>query len=266
MVAVAISPVLNEVQYFDNDGLPLSGGKIATYTAGSFSSQQTSYTGSDGNVQNANPMVLDSSGRPPQAIWLIDGYSYNMVLYAPNGTTVIKSFDNITGGGSGGEVANLVVDLSSNSEDVAKFNGDAFTAWSGDVLVESDDVSWNNTTKQITFLNSGTYRIEIWGQAEPDPLDTGDWPEGFTYMGSYVETSESSAQISSYFRTYGDGAFNADPKSYWSDVFVQPVFNSEENATADVGLYCWAYDFRRNTPIRFSGQLIVTRLGGYTPV
>lgn len=96
-MSVSISPIFNDPQYFDNDGLPLAGGFIYQYVAGSFSTQQTTYTTSAGNVANANPIQLDSSGRAATAIWLTDGEKYNLVLTLPDGTTVLEHFDQIVG-------------------------------------------------------------------------------------------------------------------------------------------------------------------------
>lgn len=95
--AVSISPVFNAVQFFDNDGTPLNGGKIFSYVAGSTSTQQITYTTAFGDVANSNPIVLDSAGRCATGIWLIDGAEYNLVLTKPDGTTVLESHDNIIG-------------------------------------------------------------------------------------------------------------------------------------------------------------------------
>ena len=50
-------------QFFDNNGVPLSGGLIYTYLAGT-STPQATYTSASGTIQNSNPIVLDSAGRP----------------------------------------------------------------------------------------------------------------------------------------------------------------------------------------------------------
>lgn len=101
-MTVSISPVFNGQQFFDNDGNPLSGGRIFQYQAGSFSVQETTYTDLDGLVANSNPIVLDSSGRLPAEIWLTDGVAYNLVLTLSDGTTVLTSADNVTGVQSSG--------------------------------------------------------------------------------------------------------------------------------------------------------------------
>jgi hypothetical protein len=97
MPAVSLSPALNEAQFFSNLGVPLNGGKIFSYQAGSFSTQAPTYTSASGAVANANPIVLDSSGRSGTSIWLDDAQSYNLVLTQSDGTTVLRSYDDVTG-------------------------------------------------------------------------------------------------------------------------------------------------------------------------
>jgi hypothetical protein len=96
-VQVSISPVFNGYQAFDNNGLPLAGGKLWQYEAGSTSVQQTTYTDASAVVPNANPIVLDSSGRVPTEIYLVNGLAYNLVLTAADGTTVLTYVDNVIG-------------------------------------------------------------------------------------------------------------------------------------------------------------------------
>lgn len=96
-MTVSISPVFNGMQFFDNDGLPLSGGKLFQYEAGSTSVQQTTYADDTGLTANSNPIVLDSSGRMTTDIWLTDGDAYNLVLTMPDGTTVLTGVDDVIG-------------------------------------------------------------------------------------------------------------------------------------------------------------------------
>ena len=49
-------------QAFDNNGDPLAGGKIYTYSAGTTTPKAT-YTTAAGDVENTNPIILDSAGR-----------------------------------------------------------------------------------------------------------------------------------------------------------------------------------------------------------
>ncbi len=70
------------VQYFDNNGKPLAGGLLYTYTSGSgFATPATTYSTS-GGVANANPIVLDSAGR---ATIFLAATSYGFVLTDANG-------------------------------------------------------------------------------------------------------------------------------------------------------------------------------------
>lgn len=94
---VNLSPVFNIPTIQDEDGFPLSGGKIFSYEAGSNSVLKATFTTVDGDVENSNPIVLDSSGTLPNAIWLTAGEAYNLVLTRDDGTTVIKGFDDVTG-------------------------------------------------------------------------------------------------------------------------------------------------------------------------
>ena len=82
-------------QFFDNNGIPLAGGLLYTYAAGTTTPQAT-YTTSAGSIANANPIVLDSAGRTANEIWLTAGSTYKFLLKTSTGTQ-IGSYDNISG-------------------------------------------------------------------------------------------------------------------------------------------------------------------------
>ena len=94
-MSVNLSPVGNGFQFFSNDGLPLAGGKIQTYQAGS-TTPLTTYTDSSGLIANTNPIILGTDGRPPSTIWLTDGFFYKFVLSDAN-DVVIQTYDNLYG-------------------------------------------------------------------------------------------------------------------------------------------------------------------------
>ena len=94
-MAVNLSPIGNGQQFFDNTGLPLNGGLIYTYQAGSTTPLAT-YTDINGTIANSNPIVLDSSGRPPSQIWLTYGFNYKFVVQTSAAVT-IGTYDNIYG-------------------------------------------------------------------------------------------------------------------------------------------------------------------------
>jgi len=93
MANVLLSPVGNGQQFFDNNGLPLSGGLIYTYQAGS-STPATTYTTNNGTIPNSNPIILDSSGRTPQQIWLEVGFTYKFIIQTSAGVT-LQTLDNL---------------------------------------------------------------------------------------------------------------------------------------------------------------------------
>lgn len=66
-------------QWFDSNGDPLNGGQLFFYVAGS-STKQDTFNSSAGSVANANPLVLDSAGRPSSEIWMTTGVSYKVIL------------------------------------------------------------------------------------------------------------------------------------------------------------------------------------------
>jgi hypothetical protein len=96
-MAVFLSPVGGvAAQFFDNNGVPLSGGKLYTYEAGTTTPLVT-YTTSAGNVARTNPIVLDSAGRVPSGgeIWLTS-QAYKFVLNT-SVDVLIATYDNIFG-------------------------------------------------------------------------------------------------------------------------------------------------------------------------
>jgi len=99
-MAVFLSPVAGvAAQFFDNNGVPLAGGKLYTYAAGT-TTPLVSYTTNAGNVARTNPIVFDSGGRVPNGgeVW-IDPVAYKFVLKNSN-DALIATYDNIFGIGA----------------------------------------------------------------------------------------------------------------------------------------------------------------------
>ena len=105
MASVLLSPVGNGQQFFDNNGLPLSGGLLYTYQAGSTTALAT-YTGVDGLIPCANPIVLGINGISPTPIWLSSTNAYKFVL-ANSSNVTLYTYDNISGIPSAGSVINV---------------------------------------------------------------------------------------------------------------------------------------------------------------
>ena len=102
MPTVYLSPVGGvAAQFSDNNGVPLAGGKLYTYEAGTTTPQAT-YTTSAGTVARTNPIILDSAGRVPSGgeIWVTSA-PYKFVLNT-SADVLIATYDNITGQGATG--------------------------------------------------------------------------------------------------------------------------------------------------------------------
>lgn len=82
-------------QFFDNNGVPLSGGKLYTYAAGT-TTPATTYTSSNGATPHANPIILDSAGRVASEVWLNSGAFYKFRLDTSADITIWTK-DNIPG-------------------------------------------------------------------------------------------------------------------------------------------------------------------------
>ena len=82
-------------QFFDDNGVPLSGGLLYTYAAGTTTAAAT-FTSSTGLSAHSNPIVLDAAGRVPEEVWLTINTLYKFVLEDSN-NVLIGSWDNIPG-------------------------------------------------------------------------------------------------------------------------------------------------------------------------
>lgn len=84
-------------QFFDNNGVPLAGGKLYTYAAGTTTPQIT-YSSISGSTLNPNPIVLDSAGRisGSSEVWLTNGVAYKFVLKT-SADVQLWSADNVSG-------------------------------------------------------------------------------------------------------------------------------------------------------------------------
>jgi len=98
-MAVFLSPVGGAAaQFFTNNGVILSGGKLYTYAAGTTTPQVT-YTSSSGVTAHTNPIILDSAGRVPGGEIWINSPPYKFVLNT-SADMLIATYDNITGLGA----------------------------------------------------------------------------------------------------------------------------------------------------------------------
>jgi hypothetical protein len=148
-MAVNLSPVGGAAaQFFNNDGVPLAGGKIATYLAGTTTPAAT-YTTSAGSIAHSNPIILDSSGRVPTGeIWVTNNILYKFILYDLN-DVLIGSYDNLVG----------INDVNASNITYTPNANSLFTATT--VAGALDQVSNKQSgSSYVGFLASGTAAVQ----------------------------------------------------------------------------------------------------------
>lgn len=149
-------------QFFDDNGIPLSGGKLFTYAAGT-TTPQVSYTTSAGNVAHSNPIILNSAGRVPNnEIWLT-AQSYKFVLTDSN-NVLIATYDNIIGSGAAayqvqnftGNGATIIFTLSS-----ASFGENYTFVYINGVYQNKDTYAVSGTSLTFSEAPPLTSKIEV---------------------------------------------------------------------------------------------------------
>jgi len=118
-MTVGLSPVAGAGwQFFDANGVPLSGGKLYTYAAGT-TTPQTTYTSISGVVANENPIILNSEGRVSgtNEVWLDITVAYKLILKTSADVQLWSADDlsGIAGLGSALPVASGGTGVSSNT-------------------------------------------------------------------------------------------------------------------------------------------------------
>jgi len=150
-------------QFFDNNGTPLSGGKLYSYAAGTTTLQAT-YTSVSGATPLANPIILDSAGRVPTGeIWVTAGSNYKFVLYT-SANVLIATWDNITGINGTGIVSNAS-SITYNPAGTGAVTTTAQAKLRENASIKDfgavNDGTTDNTTAIQTALNSGIKIIQV---------------------------------------------------------------------------------------------------------
>lgn len=132
-------------QFFDNNGVPLVGGLLYTYEAGTTTPLAT-YTSSSGGTAHANPIVLNAAAKVPGGeIWLDYSKKYKFVVKTSEGV-LLNTYDNI--GGS----FNL-------SDIVEQFEGDGVETEF--VLTSTTPTTTENIYINGVYQNKDTYIIAV---------------------------------------------------------------------------------------------------------
>jgi len=149
-------------QFFTDDGVPLAGGLIYSYAAGT-TTPKTTYTSSAGNIAHPNPIILNSAGRVPGGeIWLtLGGYKF---ILATSTNVTIATYDNVF---SVAGDFNLVSNFTGNGTQtifvlaIAPISENSTQIYINGVYQNKDTYSLTNTS--ITFSEAPplTSKIEV---------------------------------------------------------------------------------------------------------
>lgn len=150
------------LQFFDPSGVPLAGGKVFTYIAGT-TTPLASYSDQSGAFPNSNPVILDSGGFA--AIWL-SAASYKIVVQDTNGVQQ-WTVDNVI------SWVDLVSDqtIAGNKTFTGAVIFNAAANFAGTVTVSGNltATAGQNVLGQVSKLNNVLYvgeGITVWGVSD----------------------------------------------------------------------------------------------------
>jgi len=132
-MAVLLTPPY--LQFFDDNGNPLSGGKVYTYAAGTLTPKAT-YTDASETTPLSNPVILDSAGRA--TIWISGSYYIDVKTSAD---VAVKNTDNITAFNTSSSSINSL--LPSQSGNAGKY-----------LTTDGNNVSWGESSAVQTAPNA----------------------------------------------------------------------------------------------------------------
>lgn len=217
-------------QFFDDNGDPLSGGKLYTYAAGTSTPKET-YTDAGGATPSANPVILDSAGRA--TLFLNGAYKFTLKTSAD---VLVKETDNVTA---------FSTQASSVDSITTSFTEDVITA--ADSVIFSDASDSGNTKRDtvqgILDLVSSSGGLVYLGSATAS--GSADLKlEGLissTYNDYYIEINDllvATNGTSILLQTSDDaGPYTYDTTGYYN---VTSMFDS--NATAYANAYAAGTD------------------------
>jgi len=197
MATGTLSPA-HILQFFDTNGNPLSAGKLYTYVAGT-STPVATYTDVSLSVPHANPIILDSAGRPANSgaavgIYLSAGSSYKFVLKTSADATV-WTLDNILAVPG---TSNPTTDLSTVNLRLTLTSGTPVTTanitgatsvfiepFRGNRIALYDGATWNLRTVTATSFavpatTSTLYDVFVYDNASTPTYETVAWTNDTT--------------------------------------------------------------------------------------
>lgn len=136
------------MQFFSTAGVPLVGGKLYTYAAGTTTPLAT-YTSQSGVTANTNPIILDSRGEAN--VWLSSA-AYKLKLTTP-ADVEIWTVDNVGSGDQFG-TSQFLSGVSGSDTITATVTSPNFTAYAAGQMFNFVAVAANTTTSVTLNLNS----------------------------------------------------------------------------------------------------------------
>ena len=176
MTTTAAQLVEPKLQFFGNDGKPLSGGKLYTYQAGTFIPKKT-YTSSTMSADNTNPVILDSAGRA--RVWLDISTSFYQMKLTDSSGVEIWTEDNVSGVGTSGTIIYGSMPWLDSKDYADLYAAVAAISSSKGTILVTNNIPCDNlivpSNVTIVVLNTGTITVnsgktlEINGPFEAGP-------------------------------------------------------------------------------------------------
>ena len=252
MPNVRISPVFNDAQFVANGSL-LAGGKIYTFAASSNTQQKTTYTDNSGKTENPNPIVLDSSGRLPNELWLIENIGYQLTLTDRANNTII-THNNVLG------LPNPPANLYYKS---VVFDDNVFYSNDGLPLSGGKIYSYLNNTFTIKIP---TYADSTGNTANPNPITLSN--VGTLPAEIYLDTnkkynlvltdSNGTTILKNYNGAYGKLDINVPPPTIDLFTFIP--------APVVVGGFPYELDWETSNAIAVTYEITANIGGNITPI
>lgn len=223
-------------QFFDDNGEPLSGGKIYTYEAGT-TTQKATYTTQAGTTEHDNPVELDASGRPDNntSIWLGSG-AYKIIIKDADGIT-LDTIDDVNSESStalDGVTVNSISDLknlTSGEYDAATvlgyyfpgdnggglfyYDADDTTTSDGGIYIKPNDVS---TGRWIRVVEGNEVDVKLWGAKGNG---THDDKQYFVYANAYADDNNKSIGLSGGTYLIGSDPELTVPVHFYDEAIIK---------------------------------------------
>lgn len=124
-MAYYLSPVFQDAQLTTSTGIPLVGGKLYTYLAGS-TTPATVYQDDAGGSSHTNPIILNARGEPPAPVWINGGQSIKFALHDA-ADVPIRTIDDVTGVGDPTGITNTASEWTTFSYAPTYVSASSFT-------------------------------------------------------------------------------------------------------------------------------------------